>query len=1102
MNVEVLLNCITRVLQSKDTITLDEGFFINIVKIRRPVGSGRNRKVVNADVDRLTKGSVITIREDAVGLCCAMAILLGKAIHEQDLDLPTLKKKTCDVLMRKAMKLHADTEVSEGPCGFEEIGNFERFLDVQVIVISSKELQKVSYKGSERPRKVYLWLHKEHYDLITSPKGFYGSNFYCEDCNAPFQRLLGHMCDALCYVCRSSKCPKMSPVICKDCDCLCQSEACYAKHKTSGICDKVYQCRKCCKRIERKECPKEKHRCDEIKCRGCKQYVKGDHLCFIEKKEPKKPNNHLLFFDLETDQSSGEHKVNFAVAQYADGSQKVFEGETALHDLCHFFFKSGHKGFTCIAHNLKGFDGQFILSWLLENGYQPKVIPQGSKLMCIVVTALQMRFVDSFNFLPMALSKLPKTFGKQEIAKGYFPHLFNIDANQDYVGVLPAPEFYSPDTMSASERDKFYKWYEDRKSLPFNFKEEMLLYCSSDVTILRECCLDFQREFIATAGIDPFQYVTIASACMASYRAHHIPQTKIAMMPLHGYINNTNSSADSIRWLDSVASDKRIVIRHANNGTGEVKIGGVSVDGFCEATRTIYQYHGCFYHGCQLCYNPDVVNPVSGFSMRSLAQKTSETTSKLRELGYTVIEKWEHDFLKEKKSNGELLKFLETHEVEDRLNPRDAFFGGRTNAVCLKYEGNAKYIDFTSLYPWCNKYARYPVGHPEVITKDFEDLDSYFGIIKCRVLPPRGLYHPVLPFRCDGKLMFPLCRSCCISGQEICNHNDEKRSITGTWVTEEVKVAIKKGYKIMKVYEVYNFKETSNTLFQSYIDLFLKIKQESSGWPSSCITDEDKQAYVVDYLRHEGIQLDPAKIAPNPGRRTVAKLALNSFWGRWGMNLDKLQLEFVNSLEKFNTILTDATKCVEDAYFPTEEICALHWRHAKGFQGQDKHTNVFIAAFTTCHARLKLYAAIDKLDQDVLYFDTDSIIYRSTGSNDPPLGNYLGEFTDELDGETIVKFASGGPKNYGYITNKDTTICKVRGFTLNYRNSLIINFDVMSRLIADLDQSTTVDINNPAKICRDSKRIRVFNREEVKKYRMVYTKRVIREDYSTIPYGY
>ncbi|KAG8194638.1 hypothetical protein JTE90_003111 [Oedothorax gibbosus] len=99
-----------------------------------------------------------------------------KAIHDSmSLYLPTLKKKTCDVLMRRAMKLHADTEVAEGGLAALRIFEFLNvFLDVQVIVISSKELQKISYKGSERPQKVYLWLHKGHYDLITSLKGFYG----------------------------------------------------------------------------------------------------------------------------------------------------------------------------------------------------------------------------------------------------------------------------------------------------------------------------------------------------------------------------------------------------------------------------------------------------------------------------------------------------------------------------------------------------------------------------------------------------------------------------------------------------------------------------------------------------------------------------------------------------------------------------------------------------------------------------------------------------------------------------------------------------------------------------------------------------------------
>lgn len=87
-----------------------------------------------------------------------------------------------------------------------------------------------------------------------------------------------------------------------------------------------------------------------------------------------------------------------------------------------------------------------------------------------------------------------------------------------------------------------------------------------------------------------FSYVTIASSCMASYRSQHIPSNTIAMIPVHGYVNKTRHSPDSIRWLDFLAHTEGISIRHALNGTGEVKIAGVSVDGFCHSTKTIYQY--------------------------------------------------------------------------------------------------------------------------------------------------------------------------------------------------------------------------------------------------------------------------------------------------------------------------------------------------------------------------------------------------------------------------------------------------------------------------------------------------------------------------------
>ena len=88
--------------------------------------------------------------------------------------------------------------------------------------------------------------------------------------------------------------------------------------------------------------------------------------------------------------------------------------------------------------------------------------------------------------------------------------------------------------------------------------------------------------------------------------------------------------------------------------------------------------------------------------MKILQLRTEECTRKLRALGYIVVEKWEHDFQKEKK-NEALKEFLEGHETQERMDSRDAFFGGRTNAIKLYYEGTAKYVDFTSLYPWVNK---------------------------------------------------------------------------------------------------------------------------------------------------------------------------------------------------------------------------------------------------------------------------------------------------------------------------------------------------------------------------------------------------------------
>ena len=87
--------------------------------------------------------------------------------------------------------------------------------------------------------------------------------------------------------------------------------------------------------------------------------------------------------------------------------------------------------------------------------------------------------------------------------------------------------------------------------------------------------------------------------------------------------------------------------------------------------------------------------------------------------------------------------------------------------------------------------------------------------------------------------------------------------------------ALEKGYRVVRTDQVWHFHDKSDELFRLYIDKFLKVKQESSGFPSWCATEEDKQQYIADYLENEGILLEYAKIRKNPGLRALAKLMLN-----------------------------------------------------------------------------------------------------------------------------------------------------------------------------------------------------------------------------------
>jgi len=122
------------------------------------------------------------------------------------------------------------------------------------------------------------------------------------------------------------------------------------------------------------------------------------------------------------------------------------------------------------------------------------------------------------------------------------------------------------------------------------------------------------------------------------------------------------------------------------------------------------------------------------------------------------------------------------------------------------------------------------------------------------------------------KLIFPLYKSCAREGSVVpveCLHLDADRALVGEWTTEEVKLALEKEYKMLKIYEVWHFDHTIN-LFHHYIEAFMKLKLQSSPYTGT------KEEYAAEIKAKMGIELGVDKINPNPALRTIAKLCMNS----------------------------------------------------------------------------------------------------------------------------------------------------------------------------------------------------------------------------------
>nr|P33537.1 RecName: Full=Probable DNA polymerase [Neurospora crassa]CAA39046.1 putative DNA polymerase [Neurospora crassa] len=296
---------------------------------------------------------------------------------------------------------------------------------------------------------------------------------------------------------------------------------------------------------------------------------------------------------------------------------------------------------------------------------------------------------------------------------------------------------------------------------------------------------------------------------------------------------------------------------------------------------------------------------------------------------------------------------------------RAAYFGGR-NEIFIPIINNIFSFDFNSLYPTAMMMPM-PVGIP--VHTFCKNLNEIFGFVRAKIITP-AINIPVLPCRVKvngvQKLIFPI------------------GEWTGWYFSEELKLAVEYGYKI-EVLESYVFEKRDDP-FKEYIEHFASIKDNTKG-----------------------------------SKKQMAKLLLNTLYGRTGMNDSAAEIKMLTTNELDNIQLTNNVihefEVDDDKHYvrydkkPCPVLCAQSEKNYELLSYLDGEkddgfiiNSTSIAAATASWSRILMYKHII----NSAYTDTDSIFVEKP-LDSAFIGEGCGKFKAEYNGQLIKRaiFISG-----------------------------------------------------------------------------------------------
>lgn len=817
------------------------------------------------------------------------------------------------------------------------------------------------------------------------------------------------------------------------------------------------------------------------------------HRCFIHpRQDPKneKTNSCFYVYDIEAAQISipesnlSYHICNMLVLRkmYPENEEEErgirFHNEYAFMDF--ILEKEDMKGAVIIAHNGGSYDHHFIVRYLERLRVPHSFVPTPNslhKFLSVTITSKDVTFLDFIHFMPGSLKGISESLGLT-LGKGDFPHRFNRSEDISYRGCIPPidteEDFWCLNTKkSQKDVNELREFHQDQclrycdcsiallspnedicmecgKRL-WVMSDEMYYYCKRDVDVLAEACATYRDQLRELAHESNEENITTSwtASSIEPYDFMTVPQLALQIL-LKGFAQPIfRNSMDKIRkgqtlqalvWLQTLMNETGKHILHRQNFHKEYYDYDIQqfADGFCPDTGEIFVCLECDLWACENCHYHNI------YSLNDHPQFPRKTYMDVWSKTKDVVDMWRskgaHVIFACEISMDNISNYLKKCLISKPM--ASFFYGGRTEVFQPYFKAEAEesieYHDVCSLYPYVCAFEELPFGIPEYIPGFLVDSSrlfhrdpqiKYWGYIRAKVIPRSDCLLGLLPQRNeDGRLLFSL------EPQEGC------------WGLQEMELAVSQGYILEEIYEVIHWPsdQRSNTLFRGYVDFFLRMKQQAEGWKKLGGHDNmtlEEQLDLVDrlYMSNGCIgRISPEKVTKNPTRRALAKLFLNSLWGKFAQKPKAKKQGILYTAEQFVQLWCDKSVRKESVIFRETGVgifkyeCELESHCTR----ENAKGNIFLAAKVTEHARCILHRQMLKIGPErILYCDTDSIIFVWPRQGRDLTGIGLGKWTDEHPNEDIVEFLALAPKFYMLVYSDQESSIKVKGVQLTIENT-------------------------------------------------------------------